>query len=51
MWQNLLHHCAVLTKVWEEFAPHYLAGIRHDMRQTTKVLELTTRPYDIIRAL
>src|SRR5258708_6615965 len=35
MWQNLLHHCAVLTKVSEEFAPHYLAGIRHDMRQTT----------------
>ena len=36
MWQNLLRHCAVLTKVSEEFAPHYLAGIRHDMRQTTK---------------
>src|SRR4051794_9113023 len=31
MWQDLLHHCAVLTKVSEEFAPHYLAGIRHDM--------------------
>src|SRR5216110_1531393 len=30
MWQNLLRHCAVLTKVSEEFAPHYLAGIRHD---------------------
>src|SRR5262249_24160066 len=35
MWQNLLEHCAVLTKVSEEFAPHYLAEIRHDMRQTT----------------
>jgi len=35
MWQNLLRHCAVLTKVLEEFAPHYLAEIRHDMRQTT----------------
>jgi hypothetical protein len=35
MWQNLLRHCAVLTKVSEEFAPHYLAEIRHDMRQTT----------------
>src|SRR5262249_33181692 len=35
MWQSLLRHCAVLTKVSEEFAPHYLAEIRHDMRQTT----------------
>src|SRR5262249_54271366 len=35
MWQTLLRHCAVLTKVSEEFAPHYLAEIRHDMRQTT----------------
>jgi hypothetical protein len=26
-----------LTKVSEEFAPHYLAGIRHDIRQTTNV--------------
>src|SRR5262249_4167269 len=32
---NLLEHCAVFTKVSEEFAPHYLAEIRHDMRQTT----------------
>ena len=37
MWQNLLEHCAVLTKVSEEFAPHYLAEIRHDMRQTTTI--------------
>ena len=49
MWQNLLRHCAVLTKVSEEFAPHYLAGIRHDMRQTTVVMVLlavgiATRP-------
>ena len=36
MWQNLLGHCSVFTKVSEEFAPHYLAEIRHDMRQTTK---------------
>ena len=35
MWQNLLEHCAVFTKGSEEFAPHYLAEIRHDMRQTT----------------
>lgn len=35
MWQNLLGHCSVLTKVSEAFAPHYLAEIRHDMRQTT----------------
>jgi hypothetical protein len=39
MWQNLLRHCAVLTKVSEEFAPHYLAQIRRDMRQTTHVPE------------
>src|SRR6266853_5334136 len=38
MWQNLLGHCAVFTKVSEEFAPHYLAEIRHDMRQTTELL-------------
>ena len=35
MWQNIFGHCAVFTKVSEEFAPHYLAEIRHDMRQTT----------------
>jgi len=35
MWQNPLRHCTVLTKVSEEFAPHYMAEIRHDMRQTT----------------
>ena len=38
MWQKLLCHCAVLTKVSEEFAPYYLAEIRHDMRQTTRSL-------------
>jgi hypothetical protein len=35
MWQDRLLHCVVFTKTSEEFAPHYLAGIRHDMRQTT----------------
>jgi hypothetical protein len=40
MWQNLLCHRAVFTKVSEEFAPHYLAEIRHDMRQTTFVAVL-----------
>src|SRR5262249_48076259 len=35
MWQNLLCHCVVFTKASEEFAPYYLAEIRHDMRQTT----------------
>jgi hypothetical protein len=35
MWQNLVGHCAVFTKGSEEFAPHYLAEIRHDIRQTT----------------
>jgi hypothetical protein len=39
MWQNILEHCAVFTKVSEEFAPHYLAEIRHDMRQTTTQTE------------
>jgi hypothetical protein len=35
MWQDLLLHCVVFTKTSEEFAPLYLAEIRHDMRQTT----------------
>jgi hypothetical protein len=35
-----LRHSAVLTKVSEEFAPHYLAEIRHDMRQTTNQAKL-----------
>jgi hypothetical protein len=35
MWQDLLLHCVVFTKTSEEFAPYYLAEIRHDMRQTT----------------
>src|SRR3989442_1304687 len=37
MWQDRLLHCVVFTKTSEEFAQHYLAEIRHDMRQTTKV--------------
>src|SRR5438874_9366767 len=35
MWQNLLRPSALFTKTSEVFAPYYLAGIRHDMRQTT----------------
>src|SRR5262245_17191544 len=31
MWQNLLCHCVVFTKASEEFAPYYLAEIRHDI--------------------
>jgi hypothetical protein len=48
MWQNILGHCAVFTKVSEEFAPHYLAEIRHDMRQTTNASIFTfSNQYDI----
>ena len=47
MWRNLLRHCAVLTKVSEEFAPHYLAGIRHDMRQTT--LSLVAQGSEVVK--
>jgi hypothetical protein len=36
MWQGRLLHCVVFTKTSEEFAPYYLAEIRHDMRQTTE---------------
>ncbi len=35
MWQDRLRPCAVFTETSEGFAPYYLAGIRHDMRQTT----------------
>ena len=35
MWQDHLRLCAVFTVASEEFAPYYLAGIRHDIRQTT----------------
>ena len=35
MWQNRLCPCAVFTETSEGFSPHYLAEIRHDMRQTT----------------
>ena len=35
MWQDHLRPCAVFTETSEEFAPYYLAGIRHDIRQTT----------------
>ena len=36
MWQNRLHPCAVFTETSGGFAPHYLAQIRHDLRQTTR---------------
>jgi len=35
MWQDHLRLCAVFTVASEEFPPYYLAGIRHDIRQTT----------------
>jgi len=35
MWQDHLRPCAVFPVTSEEFAPYYLAGIRHDIRQTT----------------
>jgi hypothetical protein len=35
MWQDHGRPCAVFTKISELFAPYYLAGIRHDLRQTT----------------
>jgi hypothetical protein len=45
MWQDSLRLCAVLTVASEEFAPYYLAGIRHDIRQTTAaVLFLRDHP-------
>src|SRR5712691_2593813 len=37
MWQDRLLPCAVFTATSEGFAPYYLAGIRHDLRQTTVV--------------
>jgi len=43
MWQNLLRHCTVFTETSEGFAPYYLAGIRHDMRQTTLSLWVAGR--------
>jgi len=39
MWQGHLRLCAVFTVASEEFAPYYLAGIRHDIRQTTGLAE------------
>ena len=36
MWQDHLRPCVVFTETSEEFAPYYLAGIRHDIRQTTR---------------
>jgi hypothetical protein len=37
MWQHYLCPCAVFTKTSEGFAPAYLAGIRHDLSQTTEI--------------
>jgi len=48
MWQNLFDHCPVFTNVSEEFAPHYLAEIRHDMRQTTPAKLVNARSRDMI---
>src|SRR2546422_11381975 len=36
MWQDRWRPCAVFTETSEGFAPYYLAGIRHDIRQTTQ---------------
>src|SRR5262245_53801607 len=35
MWQYRLCSCVMFTKGCERFAPHYLAGIRQDLSQTT----------------
>ena len=51
MWQNLFGHCAVLTKVSKEFAPHYLAEIRHDMRQTTTARVFEVDPNTVLQWL
>jgi hypothetical protein len=47
MWQNLLCHCVVFTRASGEFAPHYLAEIRHDMRQTTELLSFRVPPQHV----
>ena len=36
MWQHYWRHYVVFAKTYEEFTPHYLAPIRHDLSQTTK---------------
>ena len=38
MRQDHLRPCAVFTETSEGFAPYYLAGIRHDLSQTTHAL-------------
>jgi len=38
MWQDRLHPWAVFTETSRGFVPYYLAGIRHDLRQTTDTL-------------
>ena len=44
MWQNRLPPCAVFTETSKEFAPHYPAEIRQDLRQTTRSLAVGTGP-------
>ena len=43
MWQDRLRPCAVFTETSEGFAPYYLAGIRHDLSQTTAIHALRDR--------
>src|SRR5713101_2667199 len=40
----------MFTETSEEFAPYYLAGIRHDMRQTTARVVIES-PYDEAQTL
>jgi hypothetical protein len=51
MWQDRLLHCVVFTKTSEEFTPHYLAEIRHDMRQTTMGLTRGFFPANLLRKI
>src|SRR5713101_7044607 len=43
MWQEHLRPCAVFTETSEGFAPYYLAGIRHDLSQTTIVVDVFSK--------
>ncbi len=52
MWQDRWRPCAVFTETSEGFAPYYLAGIRHDIRQTTpskRVRESSRLRHDELR--
>jgi len=48
MWQDRLRPCAVFTETSEGFAPYYLAGIRHDLSQTTKQEDHPMWPQEFI---